>query len=404
MNTANPILAERLQMTFRQLPAALRVGTVLAIASCFIFAGFVETWIIALWFILHSLITLLRYFSLRGLISDQFRPEQVYSYSTRYTLTALLLGLSWSAIAFITPYVSADYRIIIFVLLIGISGGALTANVGHLPSFLAYILPIFSVFAIQLFLLKEREWFAMGALTVVYTTYISISARKLQATLISSIKLRFESESNARELEDARNVLSIELEKRKHTEQRLKDVMQELEQMNKHLEELAAIDELTGLANRRSFDTAIAREWNRARREKSNIALLMIDIDFFKSFNDHYHHLEGDKALTQVAKVLQQFARRPGDIAARYGGEEFALILSNSDSDYVAQIAEDIRYQIEQLDIKHEGQQEYPGLTVSIGSSLVNAPHNDDYSSIIRQADAALYRAKQEGRNRVIAA
>lgn len=176
----------------------------------------------------------------------------------------------------------------------------------------------------------------------------------------------------------------------------------------KHLEERLASqaleDGLTGLANRRALDQALDQEWSRTLRASSRMGLLLLDIDHFKKFNDHYGHQAGDGCLRAVAEVVKAAARRGGDVAARYGGEEFALLLSNPERDAAASIAEDIRADVAALAVPHGGIGPDAVVTVSIGVASVVARPGSTIKmpeTLIQVADSALYRAKNRGRNRV---
>ncbi len=167
---------------------------------------------------------------------------------------------------------------------------------------------------------------------------------------------------------------------------------------------LAMTDGLTGIANRRCFDEALEREWRRTLREGSQISLLLLDIDRFKSFNDHYGHQVGDDCLRTVAAAVTG-AVRSTDIAARYGGEEIAIILPNIDMEAAAEVAEKVRAAVEGLRFSHDGNPEGGGyITVSIGVATALARIGGTIrmpESLLLAADNALYKAKHEGRNRV---
>ena len=395
------ILAEQLRMSQRQLPAAIWVGLILAIALAWFFSALLPAALVLGWLAVLIAISFIRLFSVRHIASDQFSPADARKYATRYTVTAFLLGSTWASLAFLLPYVGTEERMVIFVLLISIAGGALTTTAAYITSFYTYAYPILIAYAANAFLLPERIWVTLGVISVVYAVYMTIAGWKLYMSLQESILLRYSWQETADTLNTVKEELHEELAGRKRTEQQLTTVMADLEKAVSHLEQLAAIDELTGIPNRRSFDAAIAREWNRARRDEVNIALLMIDVDHFKNYNDIYHHQQGDVALKQVATTLSKYAKRPGDVTARYGGEEFALILSNPTPDYVQQTAEQLRQHILDLQIPHSGSATDAFLTVSIGTAICHVPQNDDYSVLIREADQALYEAKHAGRNQV---
>jgi diguanylate cyclase (GGDEF)-like protein/PAS domain S-box-containing protein len=163
---------------------------------------------------------------------------------------------------------------------------------------------------------------------------------------------------------------------------------------------LAATDGLTGLANRRSFDETFDREWRRARREETPLALLMIDADKFKALNDRYGHPQGDRCLKAITAAIAERVRRPGDLAARYGGEEFAVLLPGTEAAGAHSLAEDIRRAVLALGIEHAGSAE-GRVTVSIGAACVIPGDATAPAQLLAAADAALYAAKANGRNRV---
>ena len=163
----------------------------------------------------------------------------------------------------------------------------------------------------------------------------------------------------------------------------------------------AESDALTKLANRRRFDEFLELEWRRAKRTKSLIAMLLLDIDCFKAYNDTYGHLEGDRVLQMVAKEIRNACNRPGDLYARYGGEEFAVIFGNITKGSVEIIAERLRAKIESLRIAHSASMVSDVLTVSIGVSSIVPSKKDPQTKLISLADKHLYEAKNGGRNRV---
>lgn len=185
------------------------------------------------------------------------------------------------------------------------------------------------------------------------------------------------------------------------TEVELMRTRDQLTQMNHTLEELALLDGLTGLANRRQFDIALKNEMTRAARNDRSVALLMLDIDYFKQFNDIYGHVAGDQCLQQLGRLLQGMASRPGDLMARYGGEELAIILPDTDLQGAITFAERVLEGIRQLKITHSGSP-LGIITASIGASAkVPHPHTDTPLSLVNMADNALYTAKKGGKNRV---
>lgn len=167
------------------------------------------------------------------------------------------------------------------------------------------------------------------------------------------------------------------------------------------LERLAMRDGLTSVANRRSFDTTLAIEWRRATRESRTLSLLMIDVDFFKLYNDTYGHQGGDECLRRVAEAMSKVVKRSSDEVARYGGEEFAILLPTTDQQGACVVAERIRVAVEELAVPHARSEVADHVTVSIGVASMVVSQHCTSAELIGAADRALYRAKQQGRNRV---
>jgi len=160
-------------------------------------------------------------------------------------------------------------------------------------------------------------------------------------------------------------------------------------------------DGLTSLANRRHFDARLTQEWDAALRDARPVALLLVDVDRFKKYNDANGHLKGDECLRQIAEVLMPVGRRQYDLAARYGGEEFALILPGSTAKNAAKRAETLRKKMLALKIPHRGSPD-KYVTVSIGVAALTPTPSTQPADLVARADQALYDAKKQGRNRVM--
>lgn len=183
-------------------------------------------------------------------------------------------------------------------------------------------------------------------------------------------------------------------------QQEMVRLYREVVRLNRRLAQMAAIDGLTGIANRRRFDEALKSEWRRCRRAQAPLSLLMMDVDFFKKYNDLYGHPAGDACLQAVARAVAAGIARPGDLAARYGGEEFAALLPQTGYDGARNLAEHIRANLRDLALPHPAT-ESGHVTVSIGiATMVPTTQPDDEAAILKAADAALYRAKRNGRDR----
>lgn len=196
--------------------------------------------------------------------------------------------------------------------------------------------------------------------------------------------------------------------KRRQAEEKLKNLNEELIKLNeelieanKKLEQLANFDALTGVANRRCFMKTLEDEWKRAQRNSLHLSLIMIDVDFFKAYNDNYGHQAGDECLQEIASLMKNELSRPGDFLARYGGEEFIVILPGINLKGTSSVAEKLRKIIESAQIPHTVSTISDYITISLGTATTIPSNKKKPASLIAAADEALYRAKRNGRNRI---
>lgn len=186
---------------------------------------------------------------------------------------------------------------------------------------------------------------------------------------------------------------------------RLQELQSELKEKNSALEKLSSLDPLTGIPNRRRFDEFMRNEWQRARRRKSMLSVVLVDVDYFKAYNDHYGHQLGDQALIRVAAAMSSSLNRPADLLARYGGEEFVVVLPDTDYAGAIALADAFRRKVEELNIPHAHSKSAACVTISLGVACCE-PTKPDASAekLLEKADKALYAAKAQGRNRTVSA
>lgn len=161
------------------------------------------------------------------------------------------------------------------------------------------------------------------------------------------------------------------------------------------------MDGLTGIANRRYFDELLDKEWKRAAREKFSMSLIMLDIDFFKNYNDNYGHQAGDDCLRKLATAIRNSLHRPADFLARYGGEEFAVVLPETNEEGALKLGRTVQANIEKLKMKHSMSSVSPHVTASLGIATTVPEPSASYDLLVTLADKALYKAKNGGRNQI---
>lgn len=193
--------------------------------------------------------------------------------------------------------------------------------------------------------------------------------------------------------------LKAEIDRRLAREADLRDAAQKLATLNRKLRQLSNLDGLTGIPNRRHFDEAFRREWRRALRQGHPLAVLMIDIDNFKAYNDYFGHAQGDECLKRVANCLLEGLRRPGDLVARYGGEEFGVLLPDTEAKGAQVVAETLRRCVERLGLAHPLSSAGPVVTVSVGGSVAVPREGHPEQGLLALADRELFRAKGQTRN-----
>jgi len=293
-----------------------------------------------------------------------------------FAFSSLLLGLAWFVwslhVSMVINFSGMGFSIIV-ITAAGLVSGAVASTSSSIYSYICFSAPILLPLSVVLLFKDQMETQGIGLLLVLFFIITLRQVLSINSVLQESIINR------------------LELEKSKA----------KTETLAKELYQLSTTDALTSITNRRGFDEALSREWSRAKRSDTQLTLLMIDVDFFKTFNDSLGHPAGDECLRLIASTLTHYARRAGEVIARYGGEEFAIILPNTAGSEGVKIAENICDSIAELDIEHPASGVAKRVTVSIGVHGAAPGQLDDSQELIKLADQALYRAKADGRNRV---
>ena len=306
-----------------------------------------------------------------------------------------VIGYRYASVATAVPSIAMLFIVFITVLIV-YSKGYKAARFLMLAWF-------FFIFGMVLLLLK-----LLGLLPPVFITEYSVQIGFILNAILLSFALTdrvnlLRKDKEAAQFEAMNHLKASEQAKTRFIEDAEKLVEErtkELELANTRLVEMASVDVLTGIYNRRVFNETLEREFSRAKRQGQELSIILIDVDYFKNYNDYYGHIDGDSCLTELAGIFKKTINRATDTVARYGGEEFAVILCDTKIDGAVKIAEDIREAIVEACIPHK-MSPVGHLTISCGVASTIPAMNDKLEDFISKADRALYRSKKEGRNMV---
>ncbi|MFT7373832.1 MAG: diguanylate cyclase (GGDEF)-like protein [Oleiphilaceae bacterium] len=325
------------------------------------------------WAIFLLFIGLLRWFMKAQYQRHQQRLRPVYWWGL-FAVSSLLLGLAWFVwclhVSMVIDFDGIGFSIIV-ITAAGLVSGAVASTSSSIYSYICFSVPILLPLSVVLLFKGQMDTQGIGLLMVIFFIITLRQVLSINGVLQESIINR------------------LELEKSK----------EQTEKLAKELYQLSRMDALTSITNRRGFDEALSREWLRAKRSNAQLTLLMIDVDYFKNFNDSLGHLAGDDCLRLIASTLINYTRRAGELIARYGGEEFVIILPTTTGKEGFKIAENICEGIAKLNINHPASGVAKNVTVSIGVYGSEPEQLGESQQLIKLADSALYQAKAAGRN-----
>ncbi|PLW68666.1 GGDEF domain-containing protein [Pseudohalioglobus lutimaris] len=362
-------------------------------ATIAIFWPFLDITVILLWAAAFLILLLVRSLQMsNALVNRSYltNPQGVYR---RLLLGAAATGAVWAGVyIFASHHVPITMQYTLLLLIVMITAVSVGFSVIIREYFFAYLFTaLWPIAWWSLAHYWEQPYnLVIGLALLAFCAVLMIVCDRVHRTFRNMITLNWERETMSQELADLTNSL--------------RDRNRQLRDARRQLTDLANIDELTGLGNRRVVNRAVKEEINRARRNGSYVSLILLDVDFFKSYNDTYGHPAGDLVLQKLADLMQQASARAGEVVARYGGEEFILVLPGAAPDSALRTADRLREMVEEEQMPHESSGVANIITVSQGVVTVQ-PENDLLpGDLISRADQALYRAKQEGRNRIVVA
>ncbi len=357
-------------------------------------------WSICFVVIMLARIVLVRYYD---------RTENKAFLAPAFTILIFAYGSIWGLSALLFPPSDSLLDLAIIALWTGALVAAATAAFALvLPVFFAFSIPAIAPVAAVYLTSGDGTGITIGiALLVMYCFMISVALHTHQF-VTEALKLEFQNEQlihdldeEKRQVEELNEILRTDILEREQTEIQLRGAKDEAERLTEKLILISSLDGLTEIANRRQFDEALSSEWARAVREATPLALIMLDIDYFKAYNDRYGHQAGDECLKIIAHVLEGFCRRGGDLAARYGGEEFVLLLPGTRLPSALSVAKSIKEELEALKLEHKASPVAAIVSSSFGVTSMVPRRELKADLLVEIADKALYRAKNSGRNRI---
>ena len=329
--------------------------------------SYIATWVVTL-----TIVNIYRFIDINNTqkIIDEIKDYQPLQ--KRFALSASLLGLTYSlGIIIVFSQLNLVTQIYLLCFFSTLIPAGLVSFASDRYAFYGFFYSLCAPLVLQLFLMASSPYINIGICCLVYIAV----CRKLFIWNYDVIKR------------------SIQL--------KLKNIqlMDTLSETNGQLKQQNNTDELTKVSNRRYFDEVLEKEWLRAKRTKAPLSILMIDIDYFKQYNDTFGHIEGDECLKRIAETLSNNLNRPGDFVARYGGEEFCIIMPETNLNGAVASAEKIHSTIIELKIKNPGSEVSRYLSISIGVAATIPKDGNSYMDLIYTSDKALYKAKKDGRN-----
>ena len=295
---------------------------------------------------------------------------------TRYFSLATSSGVLWAVgILLFMPELPASERLLLVILVAALLSLVVVPNLLSIRSFNGFSIPLLLAILVSMVGASRTEWVACLVLLLSWAL-LNIVLRRAETLVKANFSEGALNRAKALELADSHALM-------RHQSER---------------------DALTGLYNRAIFEQTLALHWRLSSRANTSISLLLIDVDFFKPYNDHYGHVAGDQCLSKVANLFTQALQREDDIVARYGGEEFVMVLPNTDTKGALQVAARVRTLMAEAKLRHEYSTAASYVTVSIGISCLIPVAQQSTKEIVDKADKALYRAKQLGRNQAVVA
>jgi len=338
-----------------------------------------------IWWLSFTAFTVLRAWLTGCFSSPGFEIEDYKAWHERLLVLAFIAGAGWGiGAALVSINISPLMQMYVLLILMGVSSASVPLLGAYMNIMWAFQIPALWPYMLWLaYNVGGQDGVILFLILFFYVLSIVIYMRRLEANFTESLSIQYEFEHLAASLSE-RN--------------------QQLQQANEKLEQLTLIDSLTKIHNRRYFEMQLEKEWKRCIREQQCLSIIMIDIDYFKLYNDAYGHAGGDDCLRRVAHNLRRTVNRPGDVLARIGGEEFVAMLPCVDETGAYKVAESMQKNLQQAKIPHAKSSVSDYLTASMGVASIYPSAEITTLMLFKLADKALYKAKENGRNQIVVA
>lgn len=375
--TSQQVARERLRMVYQQAPHVTILGLALALLIGVFFTRQIS-WVALGWLSVMLALSVTRVVARRLF---KLSARQAGHWPMTFVVLVALEGLAWGGGGVIALVgLETPLGLLSLIFIVGVTGVTVALYANQLAAVGAFLIGALAPSTFTLAWLGSELNIAAAVLLLIYGIALWYTATQLNQNYRLSLELRFENENLARDLRLANR---------------------QLKTTNQDLERLSFTDGLTQISNRYFFERRYVQEWQRGLRERSPLGLVLIDIDQFKEYNDHYGHLAGDECLRKVASAINLALMRPVDLLARYGGEEFVVLLPNTPLEGALNVAGEIRKAVEQLGLAHATSTVRDQITVSMGVAAVIPSAAMDQAQLLETADLALYQSKNSGRDRI---
>lgn len=365
------VLAGQLEYCYRQFPVSVAVHTVTSLVLAIVLWSAIGPIPILVWLLTLTSLTAVRYIALLGYRNPHRRKLRTdAAWKRDFEVGVCASGVIWGAAGvFLFHPESFPHQVFLAFVLGGMVAGAVPVLSALNHAYQFFAIPIVIPISVEMLAQGDSIHLTMALMIMVFAIAMLASSIQVQHVFRDSVELRLKLLS------------SIE--------------------NGALMAQMALMDDLTKIPNRRHFEERLANEWRRAQREGDLLTVITADVDYFKAYNDHYGHPAGDACLASVAGAMAEALHRPGDVAARIGGEEFAFLLPNTSLEGASTIAERIRRNVLDLNLPHETSLISRQVTISLGVASLDPLAGASISDLLRASDVALYESKRQGRNRV---